>query len=238
MNEKTLKKNPNIQRFLRIKSTTASVFRRKIPLIIPNCGLTYVKIGIYMFVMVYSHMKVTLWYLVFLLLYHIKGFNAKRDLCSYLVNPCRRMSQNLDTYVTFKASLSLQIRTYIWNLLLQVSTVLIMIVVKTGRCFKKNKNQHPDVIHTDIWYLYLVFLFGTKGKEFTNITIKATVSNQTSAFRFWNNFFVIKQIAVEDTYQLLLSSSGSWQDDCTPGESLCWIWVVEQKESSLFQSKS
>ena len=63
------------------------------------------------------------------------------------------MSQNLDTYVTFKASLSLQIRTYIWNLLLQVSTVLIMIVVKTGRCFKKNKNQNPDVIPIPAIYI-------------------------------------------------------------------------------------
>ena len=220
-----------------MKSTTASFFRRKIPLIIPNCGLTYVKIGIYMFVMVYSHIKVTLWYLVFLLLYHIKGFIAKWDLCSYLVNPCQRMSQDLDTYVTFKASLSLQIGTYIWNLLLQVSNVLIMIVVKTGRCLKK-KNPKPWC-HTDICYLYLVFLFGTKDKEFTNITIKVSVSNQTSAFSFWNNFFVIKQIAVEDTCQLLLSSQGSWQNDCTPGAYVSWIWVVKQtKKSSLFQSNS
>ena len=145
MNEKTFKKT-KYPKILRIKSTTASVFRRKIPLIIPNCGLTYVKIGIYMFVMVYSHMKVTLWYLVFLLLYHIKGFNAKRDLCSYLVNPCRRMSQDLDTYVTFKVSLSLQIRTYIWNLLLQVSTVLIMILAKTEDIKKKNPWCHPFVV--------------------------------------------------------------------------------------------
>ena len=53
------------------------------------------------------------------------------------------MSQDLDTYVTFKVSLSLQIRTYIWNLLLQVSTVLIMILAKTEDIKKKTR----DVTH-------------------------------------------------------------------------------------------
>lgn len=128
-------KIPNIQRFLRMKSTTASLSRRKIPLIIPNCGLTYVKIAIYRFVMVYSHMKVTLWYLVFLLLYHIKGFIAKWYLCSYLVNPCQRISQDLDTYVShlFNHLFHFKLEHISGIYCCQVSTVLIMIVVKTGR---------------------------------------------------------------------------------------------------------
>lgn len=67
--------------------TTASFSRRKIPLLIQKCGFTHVKICIYTeIVMVYSHMKLTLRYFVFMLLYHIRSFTVKLNLCSYPVN--------------------------------------------------------------------------------------------------------------------------------------------------------
>lgn len=68
--------------------------------------------------MVYSHMKLTLQYFVFMLLRHIKGFTAKLDLCSYPVN----LSQDEPGFryvCNFLASLSFQISAHIWNLLLQ-----------------------------------------------------------------------------------------------------------------------
>ena len=125
-------KIPNIQRFLRMKSTTISFFRRRIPLLIANCGLTYVKIGIYVCDALFTYESNLVISCLFASLPH-QRFYCKMGLLFLSSKSMSKDEPGFRYICNFKASLSLQIRTYIWNLLLQVSTVLIMIVVKTGR---------------------------------------------------------------------------------------------------------
>lgn len=82
--------------------------------------------------MVYSHMKLTLQYFVFMLLHHMKGFTAKLDLCSYPVNLSRDEPGFRYICNFFSISFISDFNTYL-EFATAVSTVLIMIVAETGR---------------------------------------------------------------------------------------------------------